>query len=158
MSSPVPQEILDHPDLQALSPQHLIFVLAYVGVSRFKGVHAANVAGFAEDNYGSRKTQASILLARDDIKQAIKALAGPLALSAEVTLAAISDEAVGAEEAKDRLKALDMLARCHRLYEPDNRPKADAVVEVYLGGVASRDDGGDDEIQDPSDPDLKGAG
>lgn len=146
----VPAELLALPELQALDPQHLAFTLALVGPARFNRTIAGRIAGYKDTIPGSLKSMASVVAGREDVKAAVAALCTPLALSAIETLGALAEEATDADNPPAvRVRALELLARHHRLFETEQDNAAGMTINVTLGGVDNDD--ADGQPEDPPD-------
>lgn len=100
------------PELDALTPQHRAFVVAYVGQARFNASAAAQIAGYSATSRGSLRSTASTVLRRPDVQAALRALLEGLALTAEATLAALATEATDPEVPPPvRVRALELIGK-----------------------------------------------
>lgn len=117
-----------------LTPKQQLFVEAYLGVASGNATEAARLAGYA-GNDNTLKSVGAENLTKPDIAAAVGAKLEVVkgCLDADAVLTRISTLADDADRDGDKLKALELLGKYHKLFVERVEHSGEVAAKVYQG-------------------------
>jgi len=120
--------------------RHDKFCVFYTGEANGCGAKAYKMAGYTASNYKTATACARKLLKRSDVAERIaelrKSSESKICLDRDDCLKILSDIAANADRDSDRLKAIEILAKCQGYNEPEKTVVANIAPPLNLANLS----------------------